>query len=113
VSARTELHLEAGFLPRTEDCRALVDRIVAGREFQRASRSLPGLTDEVEWIRISRLPVGPNEIAVEHHGARRTSFTNQSGPPVEWRPGFQLNRKSVALAAVTVRSGETRTAKLS
>jgi hypothetical protein len=59
------------------------------------------------------MPVGPNEITIEHRGTRGTIFTNQGGPPVEWRPNFQWNGKRVALAAVTVRGGETRTAKLS
>jgi hypothetical protein len=75
--------------------------------------TLPRLTGSVEWARLARLPVGPNEIAVEHRGARGTFFTNPSGPPVEWRPAFQFNGKRVALAPVQVRSGETRTAKLS
>jgi hypothetical protein len=75
--------------------------------------TLPRLTSEVEWARLSGLPVGPNEIAIEHRGATATFFTNQSGPPIEWRPGFRLNEKHVSLAAVTVRGGETRTAKLS
>jgi hypothetical protein len=26
------------------------------------------------------------EIAVEHRGTRGTSFTNQAGPPLKWRP---------------------------
>lgn len=67
--------------------------------------TLPRLTRQVEWARLSHMPVGPNEIAVEHRGAT-TTFTNQSGPPVQWRP-------RVALDPVTVRGGETRTAKLS
>jgi hypothetical protein len=75
--------------------------------------TLPRLAKEVEWIRLSRVPVGPNEIAVEHRGVRGTFFTNQSGPPLEWRPAFQLNGKRVALGTVKIRSGETRTAKLS
>jgi hypothetical protein len=79
----------------------------------RVIETLPRLANEVEWVRLSRMPVGPNEITVEHRGTRTTIFTNQGGPPVEWRPNFQWNGKRVAMAAVTVRGGETRTAKLS
>jgi len=69
----------------------------------RVIETLPRLTRQVEWARLSHIPVGPNEIAVEHRGTT-TTFTNQSGPPIQWR---------VASAVVTVPSGETRTAKLS
>jgi hypothetical protein len=79
----------------------------------RVVETLPRLANEIEWARLSRMPVGPNEITIEHRGTRGTIFTNQGGPPVEWRPNFQWNGKRVALAAVTVRGGETRTAKLS
>jgi hypothetical protein len=79
----------------------------------RRIETLPRLSREVEWVRISHLPVGPNEITVEHRGTRATAFTNQSGPPVEWRPTFPLNGKHLSLAVLTVRAGETRTANLS
>jgi hypothetical protein len=71
--------------------------------------TLPRLPNDVEWIRLSHLPFGPDEIAVEHRGARGTF----SGPPVESRPVFEWNGKRITLAAVKVRGGETRTAKLS
>jgi hypothetical protein len=79
----------------------------------RVIETLPRLTGAVEWARLSALPVGANEIAVEHRGASGTLFTNESGPPIQWRPGFRFNGKHVSLAALTVRAGETRTAKLS
>ena len=79
----------------------------------RRVETLPRLAKEVEWVRLSRLPVGPNEITVEHRGAGTTVFTNQSGPPVEWRAGFLRDGKRVSLPVLTVRAGETRTAKLS
>ena len=75
--------------------------------------TVPPFPNDVEWIRLSRLSFGPNEIAVEHRGARGTFFANQSNPPVEWRPVFEWNGKRITLATVKVRGGETRTAKLS
>jgi len=78
----------------------------------RIIETLPRLTGEVAWVRLSRLPVGPNEIAVEHHGTTATSFTNQNGPPVQWRPVFQSNGKRFAHAVMTVRGGETKRATL-
>jgi hypothetical protein len=61
VSAQTELHLGADFRPPAEDCRALVERIAASREFQRTSRlraflayvvdrKLAGCPDEITSI---------------------------------------------------------------
>jgi hypothetical protein len=78
----------------------------------RIIETLPRLTSEVAWVRLSRLPVGPNEIAIEHRGAAGTVFTNQNGPPLQWRPCFTSNGKRVALAAITVRGGETKQATL-
>ncbi len=74
--------------------------------------TLPRLTNAVEWARLTRVPVGANEITVEHRGTISTSFSNQSGPPVQWRPVFQSNGKRIAQAAMTIHGGETRTAKL-
>jgi hypothetical protein len=41
-----------------------------------------------------------------------TVFTNQNGPPLQWRPCFTSNGKCIALAAITVRGGETKRATL-
>jgi hypothetical protein len=38
-----------------------------------------------EWVTLKHLPVFENEISVRHMGTRSTVFTNESGPPIQWR----------------------------
>ncbi len=50
--------------------------------------TLARLPAQVEWTRLSRVPVLQNEVAVDHRGASETIVTNQSGPPLQWRASF-------------------------
>jgi hypothetical protein len=133
VSARTELHLEVDFRAAAENCRAPVDRIAASREFQRASRlrgflaylvnrKLADCPDEITEIlighRVSGLPIdynpGDNSIVRTQARTLRDRLERYfRGEGTHEPVVLELPRKSVALAAVTVRGGETRTAKLS
>jgi hypothetical protein len=85
-----------------------------------------------EWVELKHVPVFANEVSVRHVGALSSAFTNESGPPIQWRaslPGRseKLNLDGKQVAAKTgkrlggtsetwlvaeVRSGEKRTVAL-
>lgn len=77
MSARTELSLEADFRPPDEDCRALVARITASREFQRASR----LCAFLNYVVDRKLAESPSEITEVLIGHR------VFGLPIDYNPG--------------------------
>jgi hypothetical protein len=97
----------------------------------------PRLPKDLAWVRLANIPIGANRIAVEHRGSAETHFTNQAGDPVTWKLAFQVpassnsagvlidgtaapkmtfenlpNRQPVLSAAVVVKAGQTRIAKL-
>jgi len=88
-------------------------------------------------VRLANVPVGANRIAVEHRAYAETRFTNQLGAPLTWKVAFPVpassnsagilidgaaapklrfenlpNRQPVLTAAVPVKAGQTRVAKL-
>ena len=69
MSARSELNLEADFRPPGEDCRALLARISASREFQRASR----LRAFLAYVVDRKLAASPAEITEVLIGLVRNS----------------------------------------
>ncbi|HZQ56219.1 MAG TPA: hypothetical protein VFB14_28775 [Bryobacteraceae bacterium] len=99
--------------------------------------TLPGLPNAVEWVKLARVPVLQNEIAVWHRGLTETAFTNQAGPPLVWKASFpfppsashphylvldgkpvqgrieeHINRQSIISVSVPVNAGQTRTVTL-
>lgn len=102
----------------------------------RIVETLPRLPKAVEWVRLARVPVLQNEIAVRHRGISETTFTNQAGPPMQWKARFQLpsdnghprllldgkavpgniepgiNRQTTIFVLVPVGAGQTRTVTL-
>jgi len=96
--------------------------------------TLSRLPTAVEWLKLSHVPVLRNEVAIRHQGFE-SSFTNQTGPLVQWKASFpiqkiiapprilvdgvsalvtveqHLNHQVVASVTVPVRPGQTRTAK--
>jgi len=90
----------------------------------------------VEWVRLENVPVASNRIALEHHGNAATEFTNQAGPSLTWKVAFpapasgaagifvdgaaapklsfehRANRQPVISAALPVKEGQRRMAKL-
>lgn len=98
--------------------------------------TLPRLPKAVEWVKLVRVPVLENEVTIRHQGVAQTTFTNQAGPPIQWKASFRLlsndrqahllldgkpvganielgaNRQSVISALVRVGPGQTRTVKL-
>jgi hypothetical protein len=80
-------------------------------------------------------PALDNEISVRHAGLTETAFTNQDGPPLQWKASFPLsspdshpqilvdgklvpaiteqlvNRQAIASVLISVKSGQTRTAR--
>ena len=99
--------------------------------------TFPRLPAKLEWVRLANVPVGRNEIAVEHHGVTETRFTNRAGAALTWKVAFPLpasrtgagilidgaaapklafehypNHMPVISTAVPIRPGQTRAAKL-
>ena len=91
----------------------------------------PRLSAGLSWAKLSHVPVGPNVVSVEHRGSRETAFTNQSGPPLEWKATFDAHANArltvdgasvaplvgedahgqpIASTLVSVNPGQTRTA---
>jgi hypothetical protein len=46
----------------------------------------------MEWVRMANVPVGANQIAVEHRGNTETHFTNQAGGAITWKVAFSVPR---------------------
>lgn len=102
---------------------------------QHTVETLSRLPKEVQWVKLVRVPVLENEVTVRHRGVAETTFTNQAGPPIQWKASFPLqptdtqaqllldgkpvranielgvNRQRVMSALVPVGSGQTRTVK--
>jgi len=99
--------------------------------------TLPRLPKNLEWVRLANLPVAANQISVEHRGNAETRFTNQAGDAIVWKAAFSVpasnagagifvdgvaapklalehrpNGQAVICAAVPVRAGQMRIAKL-
>lgn len=58
-------------------------------------QTFPRLTRDTAWVAIRNLPVFSNEISVRHIGNTHTSFTNQSGPPINWSAAFPTETASL------------------
>jgi hypothetical protein len=52
----------------------------------------PRLPKSMEWVRMANVPVGANQIAVEHRGNTETHFTNQAGASLTWKVAFPVPR---------------------
>jgi hypothetical protein len=50
--------------------------------------TLPRLTPETAWAEVRHLPALGNQIGVRHWGTGETQFTNESGPPIQWKAAF-------------------------
>jgi len=99
--------------------------------------TLPRLPKSLEWVRLANVPVAANQISVEHRGNAETRFTNQAGDAIMWKAAFSVpasnagagifvdgvaapklalehrpNGQAVICAAVPVRAGQMRIAKL-
>jgi hypothetical protein len=102
---------------------------------QHTVETLSRLPKVVEWVKLVRVPVLENEVTVRHRGVAETTFTNQAGPPIQWKASFSVvskhtqaqlsldgkavpantqlgvNRQSVISVLVPVGPGQTRTVK--
>ncbi len=102
---------------------------------QHTVETLSRLPKTVEWVKLVRVPVLENEVTVQHRGVTETTFTNQAGPPIQWKASFPLqpadaqpqllldgkpvpanveqgvNRQSIVSVLVPVGPGQTRTVK--
>ena len=98
-------------------------------------RTLPQLPAETEWVKLSRIPVLRNSISVKHNGNTETALTNNTGPAFQWKASFAAaspgnsprilmdgvpvpatieqagNHSTVVSIVVTVKPGQTRSAK--
>jgi len=54
----------------------------------RLVETLPRLTGDTAWAEVRHLPALGNQIGVKHWGIGETQFTNESGPPIQWKAGF-------------------------
>jgi hypothetical protein len=98
-------------------------------------QTLPRLPAETQWVKLDRTPVLQNLVTVKHTGNTETALTNNTGPAFQWKASFaaaspgnspyilvdgvavpatveQLhNHHTVVSTLVTVKAGQTRTAK--
>ena len=98
--------------------------------------TLSRLPKRVEWVKLTRVPVLQNEIAVYHRGALESTVTNQAGEAFEWKASFPApapGRKwrvvvdgsqaaatsepasegqAVVSASVWIKPGQTKTARV-
>ncbi len=51
-------------------------------------RTLSGLGSAIEWAEVRNLSIRACEVTIRQDGARMTTFTNQRGPALIWRPMF-------------------------
>jgi hypothetical protein len=56
---------------------------------KRQIKTLSRLTRETSSATLENIPVFDNQISVTHVGAAETTFSNQTGPPIEWKAAFQ------------------------
>ena len=101
-----------------------------------ALETLPRVPRDVDWVRLSNVPVLRNEVTVLHRASAEAALTNESGPPIQWKPAFaadpirsksriEVDGKTIdatwqrrpegailAGSAVSLKPGQTRTAKL-
>jgi len=105
---------------------------VAANAAERRIETLPRLPKSLEWVRMEKIPVLSNQIAVEHRGVAETRFTNQAGPALSWKAAFPsagagilIDGASAHVTAeerpdggrafyveVPVKAGQTRTARV-
>lgn len=99
-------------------------------------QTFPRLSESLRWMKLARVPLMRNEITIEHRGTQESTLTNDSGPVLQWKatfPSFQSidrpqlivdgspvpatlealsGRPPVLSTIVSVRPGQTRTAKV-
>ncbi len=63
--------------------------LTQGHYVDRYIRTLPGLIPGTAWAELKNIPVRANIISVRHEGLNKTILTNDSGPSLIWRAGFQ------------------------
>ncbi len=68
--------------------------------------TIPRLTPDTAWVGMRNLPVFGNEISVQHTSNTQTSFTNQSGPPINWSAAFPVEASGLLV------NGSASTAKV-
>ncbi|HVU46048.1 MAG TPA: hypothetical protein VHD85_07980 [Terracidiphilus sp.] len=75
-------------------------------------RTLPGLGSTIDWAEVRNLPIRACTVTVRHDGTSKTTLTNQHGPALIWRPGFEgkhgsllVNGKSVEATSETDEHG--------
>ncbi len=97
--------------------------------------TLPRLPKQIQWVKLTHVPVLRNEITVQHRGVTETAITNEAGPDFVWKVSFpnpsssrnarilvdgvpvpttsgeQLNHQAIVQALVPVKTGTTRIAR--
>jgi hypothetical protein len=63
----------------------------------------------VGWVRLEHVPVLGNVVSVHQVGRNETRLTNESGPPIRWRPRFSVDGERTF--ELTVAPGEIRVAR--
>jgi hypothetical protein len=58
-------------------------------------RTTPGLGSAIDWVEIRNLPVRDCSVTVRHDGMGKTTLTNQRGPAIIWRAGFEGQHTSL------------------
>jgi hypothetical protein len=100
-----------------------------------ALETLPRLPPQVQWTKLTHLPVLQNTVSIQHRGVTETLVTNEAGPDFTWTAAFdgtpidrapqilidgspvaatsvqRANHQTVVYVSVPVKSGQTRTAR--
>jgi hypothetical protein len=77
---------------------------VQGSWVEAAVRTRSGLGTGVEWAEVRNLPIHACTVTVRHDGMRQTTFTNQSGPALIWKPTFEGTHASLLVNGRAVKS---------
>ena len=97
-------------------------------------QTLPRLPKELQWVKLTHVPVLRNKVSIRHSGITESSVTNEAGPVFQWKVSFpahasnrgdilvdgslvpawieeRVNHQIVVSASIPVKPGQTRTAK--
>ncbi len=80
------------------------ESLVNGQYGEQAFITKSRLCAETKWAEVDHVPVKGNNISVRHEGNKKTIFTNNSGPQVQWEAYFSGAHKNLLLNGKPVKA---------